>query len=216
MIPKPVKRDRANPKRKRTDAQRQKDLADVAGWLADGLGQSEILPKLLSLRPYVISRTQLVYDVNEIRRRWRAESIEKIDDLIAEEIAVIRATRRKAIVAWEESCRERTKSRMEVSKPSGSKPEGTPDRTTIETEKQCGDAAFLQVILKCNERICKMRGIDRERVAFGQDEDAPPLGVAVEPSEEFQKVFGLTIEQADERLRKQIEHEVRQQIAGAG
>lgn len=183
-------RSKRNPRLRRTDGQRQRDLVDVAGWLADGMSQQEILPLLNESRPYKISRTQLVYDVAEIRRNWRADAVEKIDALIAEEIAIVRSVRRKAFIAWEDS-------RTHVKKDKAGR------------EKRGGDAAFLHVVLKCNERICKMRGIE-ERI---QEPDAPEAIPEGDPAEKFQATFGMTVEQADERLRKQIEHETREKIA---
>lgn len=194
---------------KRTDNQREFDLCEVARWLSEGMMQQEILPRLNASRPYTISRTQLVYDVATIRKRWREESVEKIDELIAEEIAIIRQTRRKAFVAWEQSCKPRP---VKSKAAPGVKRNRIPAPQPQQEATQCGDPAFLNVVIKCNERICSMRNIGSRLTIVG-DESAP---VTLDATQDFQAVFGMTMEQADERLREQIAHEVRQQINAKG
>src|ERR1017187_4001199 len=62
--------------KKRTVAQRAADLAFIERHVLRGQTQMQIVELLAAERPYRISRQQVAYDVNELKRRWSKASME--------------------------------------------------------------------------------------------------------------------------------------------
>lgn len=86
----PTSRDKHRPKR--SAAQRAADLAFIETHVLRGRTQLEIVNLLAAERPYRISRQQVAYDVDELKRRWieastaafasaRAKALRMLDEL---------------------------------------------------------------------------------------------------------------------------------------
>lgn len=86
------------PKRKqRTEFQREHDLQLTASLYLQGKTQQEIAGVI------GVSRSQIGYDLDEIRERWLTSSIRDFDQARAEALAKIDLLEREAWLAWEQS-----------------------------------------------------------------------------------------------------------------
>jgi hypothetical protein len=145
---------------KRTQAQRAADLAQTERLHLQGKTQYEIAEIISSQRPYTLSRQQVDYDLGSLAVMWRAEAVATRDASIAKELAQIKMLQSEYWTAWESSKTERTKARQET--------DGTKDRSgkpivkksSMEKEQRDGNPAFLQGVLSCIDRRCKLLGLD--------------------------------------------------------
>jgi len=172
---------------KRTRAQRIHDRALVADRYLAGETMAEIAADL------GLSTRQVSYDLKKVRERWQAAAFADIAEITAKELAKIDRIERKAWEAWEKSCGERKSTTTEqVAKPLK---DGVAIQEKITESKQdlIGDPRFLEVVLRCIERRCKLLGLGetdpettRKSITFTLDfsgsakppaevEDLPPL-----------------------------------------
>ncbi|HSG63294.1 MAG TPA: hypothetical protein VLA24_17855 [Pseudomonadales bacterium] len=144
--------------RKRTAAQRLIDLAFVERLHLRGKNADEIAIELSAIRPYNLSRQQVGYDIRAVSEIWKAEAIALIDEAKSRTLADLKELQGEFWSAWESSKEERTKARQEV----GGKKDGQPvvTKSSMEKEQRDGNPAFLQGVLSCIDRRCKILGID--------------------------------------------------------
>jgi hypothetical protein len=115
-----------------------------------------------------VCRQQITKDLAVIRESWRRAMVGEFDKLKAEQLAKIDAAEVEAWRGWRRSLRAAQKSYAkvvddagEVRKESGKTEEG-----------QAGDPRFLEVVLKCVERRCRLVGADDGAGSF-----VPPITI---------------------------------------
>jgi hypothetical protein len=91
-------------------------------------------------------------DIREIERRWLASALRDFDVAKSEELARIDEVERQAQDAWERSCGNKTVKTVEQI--------GSREKKSLKQEKRDGNPAFLQLVLQCIERRCKLLGLD--------------------------------------------------------
>lgn len=131
---------------KRTKVQRENDLVLISELYLKGKTQAEIAEVLK------LDQSQISYDLATLRTRWAAQTVYNLDQLKAQELEKIDTVERTYWQGWERSLQERTKTRQYVDKEKA--------KATIEKETAVGDPRFLDGVLKCIERRCKILGID--------------------------------------------------------
>jgi hypothetical protein len=94
-------------------------------------------------------------DLQAIRKKWRESSVRDFDEHVSRELDKIDLLEREHWEAWERSKKEKTVSR--TSKKTGKNPA---DEASIEKQQRDGNPAFLEGVLKCIERRCKLLGLD--------------------------------------------------------
>lgn len=98
---------RRSPIHKRTELQREEDLAFIAQQYCQGLTQQKIADNLAAKRPYKISRQQISDDIIDLKKRWTEKSHRLIDEHITEQLARIDEYEAMCYREYEESRRLR-------------------------------------------------------------------------------------------------------------
>ncbi len=148
---------------KRTKAQRERDLMEVAHLYCAGRRQTEIAAKL------GVSQQQVSYDVQRLLRDWRAGHRADIDCYVGETLERINQLEAEYWEAWR---RSRAPGRRTVEERRRSLPRvagATPyqvSRVTVEEGGGCGDPAFLAGVQRCiseRSRLLGLGGLSQRR-----------------------------------------------------
>lgn len=135
----------------RTKLQREIDFQREADLYIQGWNQQQIANAI------GISRQQINVDLGKIRDEWRARYSEKVDEFKQEQLAKIDALEAKYWAAWEKSLGDKKINSVSTSQGLLNKP-GL--EKTATTESSYGESKYLDGILKCIDRRCKILGID--------------------------------------------------------
>jgi len=136
----------------------EKRRLDVARVYSQGLHEQLEIAEKLGISQPTISR-----DLKVLKKRWMKEAVEDIDQAKGEVLREIQEARR---VAWEgyEKSLDDFKSKIikgrGLGKDSQGKTTGESIEQTIKTEDRNGDPRFLEVVMKCIDRRCKLMGLD--------------------------------------------------------
>lgn len=141
-------------KPKRTPAEREHDLPQIAAMYLKGRYQAEIAEHLGKHRKYSLTRQMIGYDIKALHRRWLASSLVDYDQAKAKEIAVIDHLERTYWAEYEVSKGPVT--RKKVAK----KVDGKLTEATQEIGAGLGDVRFLQGVQWCIDRRIKVMGLD--------------------------------------------------------
>lgn len=138
---------------KRSEFQKAYDRQRIADMYLRGMHQDEI-GEVVGL-----SQGQISGDLAFIQKQWLENTTMNLDEFKAKELARIDHLERHYWAAWETSKTERTKSRQETD---GSKKDGklTVKKASTEKEQRDGNPAFLDGVMKCIDRRCKLLGLD--------------------------------------------------------
>lgn len=117
---------------KRTAAQRAADLLFIETHAVRGKTQAEIVELLAAERPYRISRSQVAYDLNSLKTRWVAASMEVYALAKAKELRKLDAVEAELWEGWDRS-----------------KADGAP-----------GDVAFMRQLLDVHGCRAKLLGLN--------------------------------------------------------
>lgn len=106
-----------------------------------------------------VTQGMISQDLKEIQRRWREETAFNLDEAKGKELARLDELERECWAAWEQSKSERTKARQETGG-KGRDGKATVTKASMEKEQRDGNPAFLQAVLSCIDRRCKLLGLD--------------------------------------------------------
>ena len=142
------------PANTRSQFQREADYERITSLYLRGWRQADIAAEL------GLTQQQVSYDLRTIQKRWRESTTMNLDEAKQKELSRIDELEREFWAAWESSKTERTKARQET--------DGTKDRSgkpivkksSMEKEQRDGNPAFLQGVLSCIDRRCKLLGLD--------------------------------------------------------
>lgn len=121
---------------RRPKIQRERDLVETARLYCQGLSQAEIGERL------GVSQRTISKDLREIQRRWQAACVESISQGKARELARIDELERTYWAAWFDSKRVKT------------------SKAIKQEETRDGNPAYLQGVMTCIEKRCKLLGLD--------------------------------------------------------
>lgn len=160
MPPHRTKRDTRN---KRSKLQRERDRAELARMALQQFTQHEIAEELH------VSRSQVSYDLKQIRIQWQQRAASSMDSIMAEQLAKIDEVERQAWEAWFRSL-EPFQRRSQWAR---ADEDGQPVPTTavVHTDPGAGDVRWMGVIQWCIEQ--------RVRIYGGYARDKSPLNVTV-------------------------------------
>lgn len=145
----------ARPKRGKFEIKKTRN--QIVELYIQGKYQSEI-GEMLSL-----SQPQISYDLKLIQKEWAKKTTFNLDEYKKKELARIDLIEREAWIEWDRSKKEiesRTTKAMGVKKDKKGKLSSSAIDNTNKTQGRIGDSKFLEVVLKCIERRCKLLGID--------------------------------------------------------
>jgi hypothetical protein len=135
------------PANTRTDEQRAADREQMRAMYLRGDTQAAIAAAL------GLSRPQVQYDLAQLQRAWRKSGIRSFDDQKAEQLAKIDELERTYWDAWEASRKDREIA-TQRQRANGDK------EIMLRKEGQAGDPRFLDGVMSCIERRCKLLGLD--------------------------------------------------------
>lgn len=138
---------------KRTKAQREADLEEVAALYGRGSKLHEIAAHLNARRPYSLSVPTVCRDVREVVARWRESAASSIDERKAVELARLDELERTAWRDYEGSKRDRVRRTRETR-------HGAEVGETILTEDRIGNPQFLRIVESAINQRCKILGIE--------------------------------------------------------
>ena len=148
---------KANRGPKRSKVQIKQDRTQIAQLYMQGKSQTEIAQKL------GLCQQQISYDLKAIQTEWQKDTTLALDAYTARELAKLDHTERRYWEAWERSIEEfRSRTIKAKGIKADQKIQAKPEQAeqTIYTENRCGDPRFLDGVLKCIERRCKLLGLD--------------------------------------------------------
>lgn len=161
-------------KRKRTIAERERDLVDIAELYLRGYSQDHIAEEMSRNRPYTISRTMIWKDIQRIFARWEKSYVSAAHKLKMRELARLDRLEAEYWDAWERSKKDYIEVRRDhiVDKRSG---DGGEERgidtnnayertkTVSRKEQRVGDPRYLEGIERCIKQRCLILGIESAR-----------------------------------------------------
>lgn len=129
---------------KRSEAERERDLARIAELYCDGRRQADIAAHL------GVTQQQVSYDLKVLRRRWQERSAESVDRWIGETLARINALELEYWDAWRRSQRVRTRVVEESNRaPTAGTGAAPVRRRVVIEETPVGDPAHLAGVQRC-------------------------------------------------------------------
>jgi hypothetical protein len=157
----------------RSPDQIRKDRTEIARLYLEGLTQAEIGLRLS------LSRQQVGYDLESVRREWLKSSLMDFNVRKAQELAKIDHHERVCRAAWEESKQVREITTTE--QVTGA--DGERVKAALRKENQTGDPRYLAGIQWCIEQRCKILGLNApQRHQHGGDYDSPSIRIEVNPT----------------------------------
>ena len=142
---------------KRTPIQIKNDRVKIAELYIKGVYQHVIAAEL------GLAQSQIAYDLKKIQAEWVKNTTLDLDHFKGKEIAKVDEVER---VAWADYARSKREFKSKIVKGKGlgrneqGQTTGDSIEQTIKTEERNGDPRFLDVVMKCIERRCKLLGLD--------------------------------------------------------
>jgi len=172
----------------RSPDQIRKDRAEIAGLYLQGWTQAEIGARL------GLSRQQIGYDLEAVRREWLQSTLMDFHAKKAEELARIDRLEREYWAAWEASRKERQTTTTEQTTDA----EGERLKAGIRKVEQTGDPRYLAGVQWCIEQRCKALGLNApQKVAPTTPDGREPYRLTVE---DFTQARNRTAEWRRERF----------------
>ncbi len=123
-----------------------------------------------------VTQGMISNDLKVIQQRWREQTAFNLDEAKAKELARLDELERECWAAWEQSKSERTKARQETGG-KGKDGKATVTKASMEKEQRDGNPAFLQAVLSCIDRRCKLLGLDAPTKSELTGKDGKPIEV---------------------------------------
>lgn len=136
---------------RRTRRERERDLARISKYFIRGYTQAQI--------GEIIGRSQqqIGYDLRQMMKRWRAEYILNMDELVQRELVKIDNLEATYWEAWDRSIQEKKTKSQGKSQDS----DGFRNTAQLRTEEMLGNPAYLEGVRWCIKRRCELLGLDQ-------------------------------------------------------
>jgi hypothetical protein len=148
-------------KNKRSRAQIAWDRAFIEHATLRGANENQVTERLNALpdRPYTLSRSSIHADLTALRKQWEKETMTEIEAFVREELRGLRLQEDELWKAWTRSQLDAETIRQKVQ----AHGEGalTPAEITKTKEGQCGNPAYMRLILDVRDRRAKLLGLDK-------------------------------------------------------
>lgn len=143
---------------KRTEDQRESDYTLIAELLGKKNSITEIHKQVNASRDglYSISRSQIVYDIRQLEKRWAAAiSTKTMMEWKAKELHTIELLEAEAMEAWERSKREGQSMTGDIND-TGASVGGR----RVTRVRRDGDPRWIEAMIKLQERKARLLGLD--------------------------------------------------------
>jgi len=139
---------------RRTQFQIDRDRQYIAGLYLRGYTQAQIAETINAdpKRDYTLTQQTISNDLKRIREAWLTSALMDFNEAKAQELARIDQVEREAWAAWERSQEDAESKKMVEA--------GSNTRYEAQTKGQTGDPRFLELVMKCVDRRCKILGVD--------------------------------------------------------
>jgi hypothetical protein len=164
----------------RTPEQIEHDRTFIARGLVAGKSHPTITRELIAETGRPLSRSTVTRDAQMIRREWRQERLRHVDDLVAQELAVLADLERRYREGFERSMEDRTERTAAVvdvelaADADGVRIPAQRRTTSLRTIEGRGDPHWLNGILACRDRRIKLLGLDQPAVIGVHDTRTGP------------------------------------------
>lgn len=142
-------------KRKPSEIKRDKKI--IADYYLHGDSQMAIVEKMKIAHNIKISQTTVFRDLKAIQQQWKKETNLDIDEIKIVQLKKIDNLEREFWAGWHRSYGPTRKKTIKKK----TDPDGTTDEKQVQEWELAGDPRFLQGVLQCIERRCKILGIDQ-------------------------------------------------------
>jgi len=153
---------RATPKR--SAAQREYDLTELAGLYLQGKTQQQIAEHFSTNRPYSLSTYAIGHDIQILHQRWIETQLLNMDEAKARELSRIDKLEMAYWDGWDRSLK--TQETFEAEKVEDTQPgaKGTTQKFIKERSHKkevtmVGEPRFLDGVARCIEQRCRILGI---------------------------------------------------------
>ena len=153
---------------KRTPAQRKVDLAEIEYWVKRGKNQRQIAALLAPVRDYSLSHQMVGHDIRLLCEIWRKDALASINERKEAELAGLQAQEDELWMAWDKSkadaIRKSVSNEGDLIKPATGdekvQVQSGKQKQSVTQEGQCGDPAYMRLILEVRDRRAKLLGLD--------------------------------------------------------
>ena len=135
-----------HPSDRRAMVAKEAQRTRIAGLYLEGRTQAEIAAVV------GLSQQQISRDLKAVRKEWQKARIRDFDAAQEEQLQRVDKVERNA---WDEWHRSKQDAESETQRETAGGVE-----TTRTTKGQCGDPRYLDVVLKCVDRRCKILGLE--------------------------------------------------------
>jgi len=208
---------------RRSEVQRERDLAIISELYLKGYSYYHIGQMLKEFTKdgdkdgYTLSPITVSADMKEVIERWRQAALMNIQEQRLRELEKINAIEHQYFLAWERSLELRTKKETRSALRGTGEMQTTIDDNgeVLETERMAlipieeksaeyepiGDPRFLDGIMKCIDRRCKLLGLDIDsRMKDNKEEDDERNISRIELFNRLRKVLGGTEQDRAEKF----------------
>lgn len=158
---------------KRTAVQREADLVTLAKLYLQGVAQAVIAQQL------GLARSQISYDLKQIRQRWRASTIVDFNEAVNRELERVDLIEAENWESWQASkqpLETTTTERLTAGAASS-------ERARIQRRSRPGDPRYMDAIRWCVEQRIRVLGLAAPTTLMHTGLGGGPIAVAVEPDE---------------------------------
>ena len=144
---------------KRTRIQRERDMAEIARLYLQGKTQQQIaeyIGRSFYGDPEFLSRQMIAKDLAAVYKLWQREAVLDLNQAIITELARIDQLER---TFWEAWARSQDDIKTRTVRERGKKDKAGSE-LVIMSEERTGDPRYLDGIMKCIERRCRLLGLD--------------------------------------------------------
>jgi hypothetical protein len=147
---------------KRTPAEVLKDRTEFTRLWIRGHTQHQIAEWVTANRRYTLSRSQVAADLKAVIEEWRAERLAYRDEWIGKMLLKYHEMETELWQAWEASKGQIVRTQKKTTLGQGGTTDGGVE-ATVNSETSHGDPAYMALILRVQEHIRALLGLDAAR-----------------------------------------------------
>jgi hypothetical protein len=152
-------RGKGSAERRRTEPEREADLALEAQYYCQGLSMRNIAIQISTERPYTISLSTVYKDIEDIKRRWRETETVAYQEALNRELTRIDALEKAYWDGWFRSIGNTAEEYQELSSYQQGKQLSGKRKSYTRKKESVGDVLFLQGVTKCIQERAKILGL---------------------------------------------------------
>lgn len=151
---------------KRTKGEIERDLVDIASMFLQGKSTRNIAIELSSSRSYSICHTGIYAEIKKLLKAWKETALQDVSEHVATELQKLYLVEQQA---WKSHFNSMGPTKRLTTKKSPSKDNQKQGKTYTELEESenFANPAWMNIILKCIDKRCKLLGLNKEKETSG-------------------------------------------------